>query len=163
MWDLGLCHNVIAGWVNPQPPNHGGFHSHGDTLDRWMVCFIENPNLKWMRTGGYPHLWKIYTIIGILNGIYWNRFWINWCSTVMFEGLYIYVYVCIYVYKPHLAVDIPTIDNSPQLLTNSPSGPKTQPCRGNFAFDQTSRKVEVGMENIFAWWFYYGMMFLQMG
>ena len=24
----------------------------------WMVDFRETPNLKWMMTGGYLHLWK---------------------------------------------------------------------------------------------------------
>ena len=43
------------------PTNQSGFHSWsfpkmGLHLDRWMIFVRENPNLKWMRTGGTPTL-----------------------------------------------------------------------------------------------------------
>ena len=31
---------------------------NGVPLYRWMVFVRENPNLKWMMTGGTPHFWK---------------------------------------------------------------------------------------------------------
>ena len=32
---------------------YGRFHSHGGA-PKWLVYFLENPNLKWMMTGGTP-------------------------------------------------------------------------------------------------------------
>ena len=32
---------------------YGGFHSHGGK-PKWMVYFMDNPDLKWMMTGGTP-------------------------------------------------------------------------------------------------------------
>ena len=46
-----LCDRQInPSWQRKKLPV-GGFHRWG-TPNSWMVDFMENPNLKWMRTGG---------------------------------------------------------------------------------------------------------------
>jgi hypothetical protein len=35
-----------------------GVSGNGGIPHSWMVYFMENPNYKWMRTGGNPHFKK---------------------------------------------------------------------------------------------------------
>ena len=53
---------VISSWQSSSPANirlYGGFHNHGGTPTAGWFYFMENPNLKWMMTRGYPCSWKL--------------------------------------------------------------------------------------------------------
>ena len=52
---------TIPGWSFSEIDPDGGFLSHGGT-PKWLVYFMENPNLKWMITGGNPILGNLHII-----------------------------------------------------------------------------------------------------
>ena len=54
---------------------YGGFHSHGGTPNGLLIR--ENPNLKWMMTGGTPMTWETS-----IWSFWWDTWWtiINWPS-----------------------------------------------------------------------------------
>jgi hypothetical protein len=45
----------------PKSESDAGFHSHGGT-PKWLVYFVDNPKIKWMRTGGTPIFGNLHIV-----------------------------------------------------------------------------------------------------
>ena len=93
----------------------------GVPLYRWMVDFMENPNLKWVMTGdtpilGNPHLfimmtrstWCCNTMLWAMNPFattrWYNQSWIQngnpqlYVYIIIYIYIYIYIFICLFVY-----------------------------------------------------------------